>query len=140
MLVDPRPGLRAYLAADPAVTAIVGNRIYPVQLPQGIRLASLVYSRISEIESYHNVGPSALMQTRFQFDSVSPNVDEATLLADAVKERLGGFAGAINYAPPNGVLNVEGIFFDMGREDYDGELSFYRMSRDFFVWYKERNG
>jgi hypothetical protein len=138
MLVDPRPGIRAHLAADPAITAIVGSRIYPVQLPQGIRLASLVYSRISEIESYHNAGPSALMQTRFQFDSVSPVVDEATLLADAVKERLGGFAGAITYT--GGVLNVEGIFFDMGREDYDGEIAFYRVSRDFFVWYKERNG
>jgi len=132
--------LRAYLLADPAVTAIIGNRLYPVQLPQGIRAASVIYNRISETESYHNSAPSALMATRFQFDSVSQLVDEATLLADAVKERLGGFAGAIAYAPPDGVVNVEGIFFDNGREDYDDALEFYRVSRDYVVWYKERNG
>lgn len=140
MLVDPRPGLRAYLLADPAVTAIIGTRLYPVQLPQGIQAASVIYNRISEIESYHNRAPSALMATRFQFDSVSQNVDEATLLADAVKERLGGFVGAVEYAPPDGVVNFEGIFFGDGRDDYDGELGFYRVSRDYLVWYKERNG
>lgn len=140
MLVDPRPGLRAYLLADPAITAIISNRLYPIKMPQGVRAAAVIYNRISEIESYHSRGPSALMTTRFQFDSVSQSVDEATLLADAVKERLGGFAGAIAYAPPDGVLNVEGILFDNGREDYDDVIEFYRVSRDYLVWYKERNG
>lgn len=125
--------------ADPAIAAIVGTRVFPIQLPQGTRAASIIFQRVSEIESYHNTAPSALMTTRFQFNSVSQLVDEATLLADAVKERLGGFAGPIDYAPPDGVLNVEGIFFDTGREDYDAELEFYRVSRDYLVWYKERN-
>ena len=79
------------------------------------------------------------MQTRFQIDAVSQIIDEATLLADTVKERLGGFAGQVSYSPPDGVVNFEGIFFGDGREDYDAELEFFRISRDYMVWYKERN-
>lgn len=139
MLVDPRPGLRAHLLADPAIAAIVGDRIYPVHLPQGMRAACIVYNRVSEIETTHSKGPSALVSTRFQFDAVSASVDEACALADAVKERLGGFAGAITYAP-GGVLNVGGILFDNGRDAaFEGDLDLYQVSRDFIVWYAERN-
>lgn len=138
MLVDPRPGLRAHLLADPAIAAIVGDRIYPVHLPQGMRAASVVYNRISEIEVTTNTGPSALVSTRFQFDAVSASVDEAAALADAVKERLGGFAGAITYT--GGVLNVRGILFDNGRDaELEADLDMYQVSRDFIVWYAERN-
>lgn len=140
-LVDPRPGLRAYLLADTTISTLVDSRIYPVQLPQGIRSPSIVYNRISEIESYHMAGPSALMQTRYQFDAIAQSIDDASAVADAIKERLGGFAGDIQFgvqSPPENSMTVEGIFFTNGREDYEGELELYRVSRDYIVWYKER--
>ena len=140
-LMDVRPGLRAWLIADNAISTLVSSRIYPVQLPQGITQTSIVYHRISEIEGYNYGGPIGLIATRFQIDAYSQSIDDAATLADAIKERIGGFAGAMTFgpdSPPQDYVNVQGIFFSNGREDFDNESKFYRVSRDYIIWYEDR--
>jgi hypothetical protein len=111
-------------------------------MKQGETRDSVVYTRITEFEPYHMTAPSGLVSARFQFDSWSRSADSAQTLADLVKETLGGFSGPINLdtsSPPNNVVNVRGIFLVNGRDDYDGEAQMFRMSRDYFVWYGDRN-
>jgi len=141
-LADIRFGLVDLLTSNSSINAIVQGRIYPVNMKQGETRDSIVYTRISEFEGYHMVAPSGLVSARFQFDAWSKSTDSAQVLADLVKEQLGGFAGQIALdanSPSTDYVNVRGIFLVNGRDDYDPEAQMHRMSRDYFVWYADRN-
>lgn len=140
-LADPRVGLRAYLLDDATISAAVGAaRIYPIILPQGQKLASIVYSRISGQGDHHMEGASGLNRTRMQIDCWAPTADAADLLARQVKERIDGYRGSMLWGEdsPEEAIVVQGIFFDSEREDYDDEAKMYRSSKDYLIWYEER--
>lgn len=140
-LVDVRPGLRAYLLADLAISNIVGTRVFPIQLPQGVIQPSIVYHIIDETEGYHYSGPDGLVAARLQIDAVSRSSDEAINISALVKERIGGFAGAIAYGTnsPQDTVDVQLIqFLTTQPEDYDNDLALYTKRRDYMVWFRER--
>lgn len=137
---DIRPALRALLLGDAMVATISGGRIYPVRLPQGQRLASIVYNRISELGDYHMLGPSGLAWARMQIDCWAEKQDDAVTLANAVYDRLSGFRGIVLFGSnsPLDQIDIKAIFLDQGREDYDEIAELYRMSRDYIIRYAER--
>lgn len=140
-LADLRVGLRAWLLDDATISAAVGGtRIYPIKLPQGQMLASIVYSRISGQGDHHMEGPSGLNRARVQIDCWASTVDAADLLARQVKERIDGYRGSILWGEdsPAEAIVVQGIFFDGEREDWDDAAQMYRASKDYIVWFAER--
>lgn len=137
-MIDVRPGLRAYLLADPAIAAIVVDRCYPVILPQGEDRASIVYTRISAQGDYHMRGPSGLARPRIQIDSWAASVGEVSALSLAVKLRLEGFRGVMPWNGGSSSANVQGLFFESEFDDYDAASHHHRVSQDYFVWFEER--
>lgn len=132
-IIDIRQALRAFLLADAAIaTAVGGGRIYPLVLPQGVREASLVYTKVSGIGDYHMEGASGLARPRFQIDAWAPTADAADALGRLVKERLDGHRGVF------GATAVQGAFCDMEREGYDAEAQLYFSGRDYMIWFNER--
>ena len=125
-LNDLRPGLRAYLLADAAIsTAVGGSRIFPVMMPQGERGASIVYTRVSGIGDHHMQGASGLSRPRYQIDAYAVLHDDANALADLVKLRLDGYQGLM------GAVMVQGCFFENERDDYQADVDLHRVSRDY---------
>lgn len=135
---DLRPALRAFLLADAAISTAVGaSRIYPGKLPQGVALASIVYTLISDQGDFHNEGPSGLAHPRYQIDAWAPTLDAATTLANLIKTRLDGYRGEMGSGAT--LVNVQGVFRDSGgREEFDAEANLWRNSRDYFIWFEER--
>jgi Protein of unknown function (DUF3168) len=137
---DLRPGLFAFLRDDAVIGPLVTTggvaRVYPVRLPQGIKLASIVYTRISGQGDYTMAGASGYARPRYQIDAWSPDPDAAGRLANAVKAALDGFTGAIGTGA-NAVF-VQGVFIADEREDYDDTVQMYRVSRDYFIHHEER--
>lgn len=132
MLKDLRPALRSFLLGDPAISSIVGTRVYPSILPSGsLPGPSIVYNLISEDTDYHLKGASGLVFTRYQLDSWAASNDAATDLSLKVKERLQGFQGDMNG------ITVRGVFSEIGRSIYDGTAQLHNASRDFFFGYLE---
>lgn len=132
---DLRPALRAFLLADASIVAMVGARVHPVRLPQGQKEPSVVYHRISALGDHNMAGPSGLSQVRMQVDCWAASSDTAAELSDLVKARLDGFRGPMPGSPP---VEVQGIFFDNEREDFDAGMELYRMSRDYVVFFEEQ--
>lgn len=141
MLADIRPGLRTLILSNGQIAAIVGTRVYPVLLPQGVTADSIVYNRITESESYRYVGPSGLVIARIQIDAWSQSVGQANALGDLIKEHIGGFSGQLAYgsSSPSDYVNVQGIFLINGDEDYDSVAALYRRRRDYNIVYEDRN-
>ena len=137
MIKDIRPALRAFLLADPQISAMVGGvRVHHLTLPQGQREPSIVYQRITGLGDHHMQGPSGLTRPRFQIDAYAQTPDDATRLADLVKARLDGYRGPMTAGSET--VAVQGVFFDTERELYDGDLELYRISRDYLIWWEER--
>lgn len=142
-VADIRVGLRARLLGDSGITAIVGSgssaRIFPIKLPQGQKNPSIVYSRISGLGDHHMQGASGLSRPRIQIDCWAQSADVAAQLADLVKERIDGFRGSVLWGEnsPEEAIDIQGIFFDSEREDYDGDAQLYRVGRDYFIWFED---
>lgn len=139
-IADIRVGLRAYLLDDAGIAVIVGTRVYPIIMPQGVVQPSIVYTRVSGVGDNHMEGPSGLSRPRFQVDCWAQSIDVAVTLANLVKERIDGFRGTWLWgedSPAEGIV-VQGVFYAMEREDFDSEAGMYRVSRDYFVWQAER--
>lgn len=136
---DLRPGLFVFLRDDvaigPLVTATGVARIYPVRLPQGIKLTSIVYTRVSGQGDYVMTGPSGYARPRYQINSWAPTIDAAAALSNLIKDLLDGFTGTIGTGA-NAVF-VQGAFVADEREDYDDTVQMFRSSRDFFIHHGE---
>lgn len=137
-MIDPRPALRTLLLDTPAVPAPGG--IWPVMAKQGETRAQLVYTRTGGIGDHTLEGPSGLAEARFQFDAWAKDIDTAAALADAVKERLDGYGGTVEYGDdsPQAEVKFQGIFYD-GREieGFDGTAKMFRVGRSYRVLYSE---
>lgn len=141
---DIRPALRAYLLGDSEIAATVTagsvTRLYPILLPQGITLPSIVYSLITEGTDYHMQGPSGLVQVRMQIDCWALTADAAVALANLVKDRLSGLRGTVAFGSesPQEEIIIRGVFHDQGRDDYDPIPKLYRRQCDYLIWFLDR--
>lgn len=138
-LKDVRPGLRAFLAADSAIAALVVSgqttRIYPGKLPQGVTATSLVYNDISSQTGLNNQGSDGLTTSRIQIAAWATTADAAQALALAVKNRLNGFAGVMGSGASQ--VNVQLARFETWRDDDDTDANLRGKSSDYFVTYEE---
>ena len=138
-LVDARIGLVELLTSNVSINAIIDGRVFPVVMRQGETRDSIVYNRITELEALTMLGPCGLISVRYQFDAWSRSAEGAVILADLVKEQFGGYRGRITLDPPLTYVDVQLIELINGRDDFDNEAKMYRMSRDYYVWYEDRN-
>jgi len=131
-VIDIRPSLRTYLLDSAPIAAVVGARVYPSRIPQGVTGTSIVYTRISGGGDYHLQGLSGFARHRYQIDAWAKTINEAASLADFIRDRIDGFRGSM------GAVTVHGIFFLDQREDYDEEANLHRVGRDYFIDFSEQ--
>lgn len=87
--------VRAALLADVAVTALVADRVYPLQAPQNPTLPFLVLTQVSDVPASTFTGAPAglLSAVRMQVDAYAERYAEAHELAAAVDDCLGALSG-----------------------------------------------
>jgi len=133
IMKDIRPALRGYLLDDPTLVSLVGDRIHHIRLPQGQVEPSVVYHKITEIGDYSMQGDTGLSHMRIQFDSWAQTADAANQLSNAVHTRLSGVTALMDD------VEIQGVFLDNGRDDYDDVALMFRSSRDYIIWYRSDN-
>lgn len=80
--------LRSYLLTNPALTAIVGTRIYPMTYPQNGTLPAVVYQQISNVPYFAHGGEMGSAETHFHISAFSVNYGQAHDVANTVKAAL----------------------------------------------------
>lgn len=119
------------LANDAGVSALVGNRICPVTLPQGTAFPAIVYSEVNINPNYTKDANSRLDQVRVQIDCLALTYEDTASLADAVREAL----NVVSPGEYNGV-NVFYIQFDNQQEFFDDAADFngiMQVSQDYML-------
>ena len=123
--------MRAYVLADAAIAAVVGQRMYPRGLPQGPTLPALVYLRVDTRREHDMDGPDGLPRPRVQVTAWAANVQAATELAALVRVRLDGYRGAWGDVTVGSCLCV-------GERDLDDpETGRSAVAQDYMIQYQE---
>jgi len=90
----------------------VGERVYPVRLPQGATIPAVVYQRISTDPVRSHSGNSGLATVRFQLSCWAETYDEASTIAEKIRTAL---HGKRDLGPASAVVNdLEGFEEDLG--------------------------
>lgn len=123
--------LRSFVLADPAVAALIGERLHPRRLPQKPTLPAVVYQRVATRRRHDLAGPDGLPRARMQFTCWALTPAHAAQVAHAVRTRLDGHRG------PVGGTTVGSVQCG-GEWDYDDpESSRCGVALDFLIQVQE---
>lgn len=126
--------LTAELLADAGVTALVGDRIFPMGGRQGTAYPYVTYMRISTAGAERLDGPNTLEWPRFQIDcwaAAAPTGSALQALSVAEAIRL-----AIDNVPIDGDPAFAATFQDQSGPAPDEETRSFRVSQDYLVFHE----
>ena len=117
------------VTADSAVSALIGNRLYPSVAPDGVQKPYGIYDLISHRRSITHGGESTLHISRVQIDVYAKTREEAIELSDAVINAL----HAQNWN--NDTHAVYSSELDNQQTTYLADVSLHRSALDFLIHY-----
>lgn len=85
--------VHALLAADSAIVALVGDRIYHTRSSQSAQYPNITYVRRGTQRNRHLLGPSGLTRCSFQIDTWASTQKVARQLAELVRLQIDNFSG-----------------------------------------------
>lgn len=112
----------AYLLADATVSGLVGDRIFPIQLPQKITssgssisttLPAVTYEIFANEEEHILSGLVGFAETRIQFLCHADTFRAATAVCRAIKN-----SGIVNFKGITGGVDIRGVRVDSGIRTY----------------------
>lgn len=123
--------LAGYSTANIAdLDAVIGDRLYPVHVPQGTELPYGVFTQISGDESIHYGGKDGWGSMRVQYDFYSTKFHEAHDAARALRAQFEGRSVTLATGVESCFARVESEF-----DEYDPEERIYRRSLDLIFEY-----
>jgi len=122
--------LSNFLIASPSLAALIGNRAFWDELPQGLDNPAIVMFLISSVPGYTHQGADGLTSDRVQFDCRGRTADEARQVAAALDARLSGFRGTFEG------VRFQGAFKQghRTRSDKVEAIRWFTASVDYIIW------
>lgn len=135
-MADIATAIRAVLAADTDVAALVSTRIYPDSLPQGCTLPAIRYTLITDRSDQHQTAGAALAEAVVQVDCYAAKRLDANTLGNKSRLALARYQGTA------ASVQIRDVAPELGRASYDppddaSDVGAYLYSRDFRAWYVE---
>lgn len=118
--------LYAHLIAHSGLMAVVGNRIYPMVLPQEATLPAVRYQFIGRQELHVRPQTPLLTARRYQLDGYAASYAVVNSLEGALKAALYGFNKTVNPC-------IFSTFIDSMRYEDDPEVGEYGISMDAII-------
>ena len=119
-------GLYTVLTGDAGVSALVGTRIYPEIMPQGVTYPAISYQRVSTVRTAMLSGVDDFTQVRIVVDCWDDSYSGVKALAAAVKSALDDArvlgSQAIQHCMMDGMTDLSQIEGD--REDRHVAIDF----------------
>lgn len=94
--------LRTFLLSQPAISALVGTRFYPLRLPQGVAFPAITYQTVFGTSEFTHDGPAHLGRRRIQIDcwaKGNTGYNQVVALADEIRTAVVGYLGAMGGTP-----------------------------------------
>ena len=129
-----RQGLYEYLKAQPAITAIVGDRIYPIQAPNSAKRPYVILITTGLRSEPHLTAASRLARGEFDIDCWADSLSAAQNLSEAIRNELDGYQGLMGTVDcRRAIVNDQ---FDFTEQLKDGsERPAFRIKFDVDIWH-----
>lgn len=129
-------GLHAYLTGEPGVASFVGNRVFPLLIPQhtydeSTKLACLVYSKVSDSRQQTLCGTDSVLAASYQIDCYAANFLKAKQTAAAVRAAMIDFGGEWSGT------TVKNVHLETEFDLMDPEPGLFRVSQSYRIWHVE---
>lgn len=120
------------LTGHAGLSALIGTRVHPGQLPQRTTLPAVTYRRVTtlRVSTRDGAGKALLARPRFQFDCWATTYIAARAVATQLLDALTDFPQASN---PRVDVALPSNDFD----DYEPDPERYRVILDAFIWHEE---
>lgn len=124
-----------------AVSSLIGTKLYPVMIPDGVTLPAVAYQRIAtRRDPAQPVSPgNTLVMATFQYAAIDPRYKKTKSIIDAIREEIDRFGGTITYT--GGTVIVQSILcrneFTIYTETENRDNSTYTTFLDAQVWFYE---
>jgi hypothetical protein len=122
--------LTTKLRATPAISALVGNRIYPTKAPQATTSAYIVYDMLGGEDHTAHDGFGGLRSGRISYACCAPKYGEAKAIAEAVRMALAGWKGTLSGLE----ISVPACYED--QDLWDDTLSLYVIVVDMELFWR----
>lgn len=107
------------------VSALVGNKVFALVIPQGTKLPCITFQRIGGMPANTLSGASGLEEIDLQIDVWARDYGEAKATAKAVRAAM----------PPSGPRFSAHLIED--QDLYEDGTNYFRVSMEFKVWFLE---
>lgn len=124
--------LYTHLINDSGVSGIVGDRVYPLRLPQGFTLPAISYQRISGDRAKDLQGSTGHTSPRIQIDCWTKKYSDLKNLAEKVRLSLDRFTGNLG-----GGQYVQHVSLEGETENFEDDTEIQRISLDFYISFNE---
>ena len=113
------------LREDAGLSALVGNKVFALVIPQGTKLPCVTFQRIGGMPANTLSGHSGLEEIDLQIDVWARDYDEAKATAKAVRAAM----------PPSGPRFSAHLIED--QDLYEDGTNYFRVNMEFKVWFLE---
>ena len=113
------------LREDAGLSALVGNKVFALVIPQGTKLPCITFQRIGGMPANTLSGHSGLEESDLQIDGWARDYDEAKAIAKAVRAAM----------PPSGPRFSAHLIED--QDLYEDGTNYFRVNMEFKVWFLE---
>ena len=124
--------LREWVISDPAISGIIGTRMYPQFVPENAAVPAIAYSMVSDQATMIMTGPASVRNPRIQLSIVAKTQPAVSDLAEKLKVRINSW----NQLYPD--MKVESCFAEGGvylSLDYYTPPQFGMNIEAFLNWY-----
>lgn len=112
--------------------SVVGSRIYPVQLPQGVKYPAIAYTRVDAVRVLtHDQTSAGLVASRFQFDIYGKTYGDVRAVSKALRQSLVGWQD-LTLDPP-----VHSCLPALEQSSVVPDVPLYRMVVDYIFNHQE---
>ncbi|WP_128426290.1 tail completion protein gp17 [Gudongella oleilytica] len=125
--------LTSYLLGFPELAALIDDKLYPDELPQGIKLPAVLYSKISDVKDHTLVGQNRLESPMLQFTAFAGTKPAARAIANQLKAALCDFQGMMSGIEVQ-YIRLENELSSLERTP-DGTLKIYTEILEFEINY-----
>lgn len=119
--------------ANVALAALIGAQLHWLELPTGAELPGVTMAVLSPGRSYDHGGAAGLSNPRVRADCWGATYEESKLVARAFLDMIEPPATVGDVAFSQSFLIGER---DLGPDDISGGGKAFRVSMDFYVWWK----
>lgn len=124
-------GIYNLLTTDAGVSALVGNRVFPAVMEQGVTMPAICYTIISAGRISALIQDTDLVETLVQVDCYSETYPQARDVHQAVRAAMQRYQGT------NAGIVIDDVVVEDERDIREEETKLFRTSVDYLFTFRE---